>query len=143
MDEIAKMDMTTFPREDPVTTAKRQKEADKLREMQKQESRAENSTAKRVSKAKRKSVSTPAAALGGDQRERVIILRKLSQYYAKLGKKINVAKPRTWPSDLKKLRELLLSVETDLAANGGIDQAGALYIQGVVAQCAVCIACSI
>jgi hypothetical protein len=134
MDQIAKMDMTTFPGEDPKVMAQRAKQAEKLRK----EAAAEDKEAKRVSRAKKApakktSAKSSTPAMGDDVRERVIILRKLTQYYAKLGKKISVAKPRSYPQDLKKLRELLLAVETDLAANGGIEQAAGLYVSSVVA----------
>jgi hypothetical protein len=134
MDQIAKMDMTTLPREDPRVVEKRQKEAEKLRKQREAEARRESKTAKRVSKKNQPAKTKPKASLlGDDARERVIILRKLTQYYAKLGKKISVNKPRAYPQDLKKLRELLLAVETDLAANGGIEQASSLYVSSVVA----------
>ncbi len=131
MADIARVDLNTFPKEDPKKVAKRQKEIKKARGEEKRDRVAEAREVKALEKKKAAGTKAAPVTLDDAARERVVILRKLTQYYAKLGHKISVSKPRSYPSDLRKLKELLLAVETDLAANGGIEQAGAMYVQGV------------
>lgn len=122
--DIARDDFTSFPKADPKAVEKKAKQ----RAKQEKESKQADATAKKLAKKPR---ATTAKSFTDVERERVILIRKCTQYFSKLKHKITIAKPRSWPSDIKQLRQLVLSIETDLASSGGIESASAMYITAV------------
>lgn len=131
--DLARMDMQSFPTEDPKAAAKRHKELEKQR---KEDERARKQPSKRAQalgeKPTPKAKAEPAE-LNDVDRERVILTRKITQYFAKLKHKISVSKPRAMPTDVAKLRQLCLAIETDLSASGGVDACATMYLNGCAA----------
>ena len=127
---MARLDMQSFPREDPKVTAQRTKELEKQRKQEKAERKAPSKQAQRLAEKPPAKKKQAPPALGDIDRERVILTRKITQYFTKLKHKISVARPRTMPTDIMKLRQLCLAIETDLSASGGVDACATMYVNG-------------
>lgn len=125
--DIARDDFTSFPKVDPKIAEKQAKQ----RAKNEKESKKADATAKKLAKKPRATTAKGKSGFTDVDRERVILIRKCTQYFTKLKHKITVSKPRTWPSDIRQLRQLVLAIETDLASSGGIESASAMYITAI------------
>lgn len=129
--DIGRADLDSFPRGNPVEDAKRKKAIEKKRKEDKAAKKTVDDVAKKMGpKPKATRGRPPKVKVDADNRQRVIIKRKITQYYAKLSHKISIPKPRALPDDLGKLQDLCLAIETDLAAAGGVDACTAFFING-------------
>lgn len=130
-DDLLMSDIQTFPQEDPTITAKIQaaeQKALKAQEAAEKKSRAKEKESGQVAKAQAMPVQRKAVGIDKETRAREMKAHKIRLYFAKLGAKISVKEPKTLPKTDEGLDELLAQIETELHSNGGIEQAGAAYI---------------
>lgn len=143
-DDIFQHDVNTFPKEDPKIAEMRSKaEAAYLKEKAADDKRKATEIknlekAVKATPAKKpvetaKEAKAAASSAAGDFRKRELKLRKIRLYFQKLGDKLSVKEPKTYPKTDEAVDELLAEIESDLHSKGGIQQAGIFYINGCVA----------
>lgn len=136
LDDLAKADMTSFPKEDPADLQRRAKlmvEEDKMRkEQEKERKAAEKAEAVAVKKAQTiKPVATkaePVPPANADTINRV----KVRLYYQHCAAKLQSKEPKNLQSiGGKELADLLASIEGELQSHGGVEVASNGFIGAV------------
>ncbi len=144
-DEMFQSDTQSFPREDPRITADLAKQHAQALKQQKAEDAEMAKTRKREEVQVKKALAIPTVMQRQDAvkhasrgvRERELTALKIRLYFKKLSHKISMKEPKTLPKDDAALLELLATVECELQSNGGIEQAGAMFVNGCFALEAV------
>ena len=141
-EDVFRGDVDSFPDRDPRITAELAKQHEKALKEQKQRDVEEAKRAKKeaaqvkkmqempVVAKKQPATKTPVPSATKEARDRELKAHKIRLYFRKLGHKLTVREPKQLPRSDEELDELLASIETELHSQGGIDQAGMLFING-------------
>jgi hypothetical protein len=143
-DSIYQNDMNSMPVGDPAAAAKIKKQVDEFQKRKAAQEKADEKERKANQAKVDKATKLPtqvqrAAKVQADEdtvAKREMEAHKIRLYFKKLGHKISVAEPKTYPKTLEGLQALRQSIEVELQSNGGIEQAGAAYMtsMGVVEE---------
>ncbi len=138
--EMVQEDMRSFPTVDPKITAqlaKQKADWDKQREKERKE---EEASAKRAAaahapakKAAAKAVEVVKNEDGEDIRKLTLLNMKCHLYFKHFGDRLSVKEPKAYPKTVAGLQELLNAIQVELSSNGGIKNAGTMYVSGIQA----------
>lgn len=152
-EEIFQSDINTFPGEDPKITelrrrareaeerAQAKEEAERARERKREQAQVkkvmemhgvEAEPVKRSTRGK-KAPQDPVAAEVKASKHRQLMAQKIRLYWDKLGHRLQGSAPKVLPKSEEQLADMLAEIEAQLCSNGGIEQAGALYINACMA----------
>jgi len=127
-------DMQTMPRMDPAVAerlAKQEKQAEAARKaMEREEAAAQKKERAQVQRAVAMPDTKAKKAAAKSTRDKEMMAHKIRLYFKKLGHKLSFKEPKVLPKDEEQLRELLTQIECELQSNGGIEQAGQMFVNG-------------
>lgn len=138
-DDVFQHDVESFPDKDPRITAELAKQHEKALKEQKHRDAEIAKQLKKAQAAVKRAQAMPVVAkkdtpavhsAAKEARERELKAHKIRLYFKKLGHKLTMKEPKTLPRNDDDLDELLASIECELHSQGGIDQAGMLFING-------------
>lgn len=131
-DDLFQHDVQTMPGMDPKVAEQIQKgiERDEKLRAAEEKKLKKDQTAVAARRAPTQKKVTVEASDVKALKAREIKLHKIRLYYAKLGHKITVKEPKTYPKDDAGIDELLAAIETQLHSDGGIEKAGVGYVTG-------------
>jgi len=154
-DDLFQHDVQTFPTEDPKIVELKRKAAEQEKKRQKQDELerererkkeaaqvkkvmqqhgVEAEPAKRVTRGKKTAAPPSADEMEAKAaKRRHLMAQKIRLYWDKLGHKLQGNPPKSLPKSEEQLSDMLADIESQLCSNGGIEQAGALYINGCMA----------
>jgi len=128
-------DIRTFPREDPAVAAARAKQDAATEKARKAEETANRKIVKAAASKKKEleQLPTPDETKSAEKqrRDRELKLLKIRLYFSKLKHKLpNIKEPATYPRNDEDIDALLLSIESTLQSNGGIEYASNMFVSG-------------
>lgn len=126
---------STIPTEDPAIAASQAKQRQQYEKDQKafeaQLKKQEAAEAKRVKADIAKPGHKEKAEAVTSVQKKELKCHKIRLYFEKLGGKLSFKAPKTLPSNEAEIDELLTRIECELHSNGGIEQAGSAYLNGM------------
>ena len=130
--EMLTHDVQTMPAADPAVEERLAKEMAKAQKTREVEAKKQRAEMKKVP-GQREPPPKKEASAGLDKaaQKRELKSHKIRLYFSKLGHKLTIKEPKSYPRTDEGLDELLTAIETELHSNGGIEKATMMYASAV------------